>query len=128
MLEERHRSTTGEFVFPGGGRRGHVIDLKNSQRNVIEASGVSFSLHDLRRTFTTVAESLDIPGYALKRMLNHSDGSDVTAGYIVGSVERLREPMEKVAEYLARAMGINPTKLYSFGERTHAAPKPVHAS
>jgi integrase len=128
MLEERHRSTTGDFVFPGEGRRGHVVSLKKSQRNVIETSGVSFTLHDLRRTFATVAESLDIPGYALKRMLNHSDGADVTAGYIVASVERMREPMEKVAEYLARAMGINPTKLYSFGERTRAAPKSVHAS
>jgi integrase len=128
MLEERRRSATGDFVFPGEGRRGHVISLKNSQRNVIEASGVSFTLHDLRRTFTTIAESLDIPGYALKRMLNHSDGADVTAGYIVASVERLREPMEKVAGYLASAMGINPTKLYSFGERTLAAPKPIHAS
>jgi integrase len=129
MLEERRRSVTGDFVFPGEGRRGHVISLKNSQRNVIEASGVSFTLHDLRRTFTTIAESLDIPGYALKRMLNHSDGADVTAGYIVASVERLREPMEKVAEYLARAMGITPTKVYSFGEQAHAAPKqPIHAS
>jgi integrase len=128
MLEERHCCATGEFVFPGEGRRGHIISLKNSQRNVIETSGVSFTLHDLRRTFTTAAESLDIPGYALKRMLNHADGADVTAGYIVASVERLREPMEKVAEYLARAMGINPTKLYSFGERARAAPKSIHAS
>jgi integrase len=128
MLEERRRSATGDFVFPGEGRRGHVISLKNSQRNVIEASGVSFTLHDLRRTFTTIAESLDIPGYALKRMLNHSDGADVTAGYIVASVERLREPMEKVAEYLARAMGITPTKVYSFGEQAHAAPKSIDAS
>jgi integrase len=128
MLEERGRSATGDFVFPGAGRRGHVVSLKDSQRNVIEASGVSFTLHDLRRTFATIAESLDIPGYALKRMLNHSDGADVTAGYIVASVERLREPMEKVAEYLARAMGIKPTKLYSFKERKLAAPKSLHAS
>jgi integrase len=128
MLEERSRSATGDFVFPGAGRGGHVVSLKDSQRNVIEASGVSFTLHDLRRTFTTVAESLDIPGYALKRMLNHSDGADVTAGYIVASVERLREPMEKVAEYLARAMGIKPTKLYSFKGRRLAAPKSIHAS
>ena len=61
-------------------------------------------------------------------MLNHSDGADVTAGYIVASVERLREPMEKVAEYLARAMGTTPTKVYSFGEQAHAAPKSTHAS
>jgi integrase len=127
MLEERRRSATGDFVFPGEGRRGHVISLKNSQRNVIEASGVSFTLHDLRRTFATVAESLDIPGYALKRMLNHSDGADVTAGYIVASVERLREPMQKVADYLTRAMNIKPTKLYLSEERALAASETVYS-
>ncbi len=32
-------------------------------------SGVSF--HDLRRTFATTAESLDLTVYTLKRLLNH---------------------------------------------------------
>ena len=41
-----------------------------------ERCGVKFTLHDLRRTFITVAESLDIPHYALKRLLNHRGGGD----------------------------------------------------
>jgi hypothetical protein len=32
---------------------------------------VAFSLHDLRRTFITIAESLGFPAYTLKRLLNH---------------------------------------------------------
>ena len=51
----------------------------------------------LRRTFITIAESLDIPYYALKRLLNHSQANDVTAGYIINDVERLREPMDKIS-------------------------------
>jgi len=35
-------------------------------------SNVVFTLHDLRRTFATVAEGLDIAGYTLKRLLNHT--------------------------------------------------------
>jgi hypothetical protein len=61
-------------------------------------------------------------------MLNHSDGSDVTAGYVVGNVERLREPMQKVADYLTRAMNIEPTKLYSFEDRALATLQSIHAS
>ena len=57
-------------------------------------------MHTLRRTFETTAESLDISYYALKRLLNHSMGTDVTSGYIVTSTERLREPMAKICEYL----------------------------
>jgi integrase len=73
---------------------------------VIAVSEVSFTVHDLRRTFITIAESLDIPAYALKRLLNHKMNSDITAGYIIIDVERLRKPMEQISEYLLKCMGI----------------------
>ncbi|MFZ4860279.1 MAG: hypothetical protein ACOYL3_28300, partial [Desulfuromonadaceae bacterium] len=44
--------------------------------------GIKFCLHDLRRTFVTVAEGLEISYAALKRLMNHSDGNDVTGGYL----------------------------------------------
>jgi integrase len=50
---------------------------------VAELSGVPFTIHDLRRTFITIAESLDIPAYALKRLLNHATTNFVTADYII---------------------------------------------
>jgi integrase len=128
MLGSRHDSIDGEFVFPGDGSRGHLVSAKKSKAKVIDATGISFSLHDLRRTFTTVAESLDISAYALKRMLNHSDGSDVTAGYIVPNVERLREPMQKVADYLMRAMKIEATKLYGFADQPNDRREAVHSA
>jgi integrase len=61
-------------------------------------SGVKFTIHDLRRTFITIAESLGISPYALKRLLNHRIDADVTAGYIVIDAERLRQPVEQIAE------------------------------
>jgi integrase len=42
-----------------------------------------FSEHDLRQTFETVAESLNISYYTLKRLLNHKTSNDPTAGYIL---------------------------------------------
>ncbi len=65
-------------------------------------------MHDLRRTFITIAESLDIPAYALKKLLNHKMTNDVTAGYIVADVERLRIPMQKITDYLKKVVGIMP--------------------
>ncbi len=65
--------------------------------------------HDLRRTFITLAEGLDIPHYALKRLVNHAD-TDVTAGYIVPDPNRLREPMQRITDrllFLAK-IGIEP--------------------
>ena len=73
---------------------------------VVASSSVQLTIHDLRRTFITMAESLDIPAYALKRLLNHKMHNDVTAGYIVSDVERLRSPMQKITHYILKRMGI----------------------
>lgn len=67
-----------------------------------QSTGIQFTVHDLRRTFITIAESLDIPAYALKRLLNHKMSGDVTAGYIILDVERLRRPMQVIAEFILR--------------------------
>lgn len=100
LLSRRKQKTINEYVFPGDGKTGHLIEPKRQILKVTEESGVKFCLHDLRRTFVTVAESLDIPAYALKRLLNHKINGDVTAGYIVSDAERLRKPMQKIADRL----------------------------
>ena len=65
-----------------------------------------FALHDLRRTFATIAESLDISTYAVKRLLNHSvNQNDVTSGCIVTDVERLRKPMQQIEDFILAAAG-----------------------
>jgi integrase len=64
-----------------------------------ETSDIKFSFHDLRRTFITVAESLDISSYAIKRLVNHKSGSDVTEGYIIANHDRLREPMQRITDF-----------------------------
>ena len=86
-----------------------ISNFRYAQATITKASGVSFCIHDLRRTFATVAESLDIPAYALKRLLNHANGTDVTAGYIVANVERLREPMQKITDYVLKSAGLKET-------------------
>ncbi len=71
--------------------------------------GIKFCLHDLRRTFITIAESLDISYAALKRLLNHSDGNDVTGGYLQITTDRLRDPMERISTRIMELMGIPTT-------------------
>ncbi len=92
------RNSGSPWVFPGSGTSGHLVETKKFVLRVSAGSGVNFTLHDLRRTFITIAESLDVPHYALKRLLNHRTNGDVTGGYIVVNAERLREPVELVAQ------------------------------
>ena len=100
----------GTFVFPSAtSASGHLINCSKQQDRVRKASGIDFTLHDLRRTFLTIAESLDISAYAVKRLANHKMTGDVTAGYLSISVERLRKPMQAITDYILKAAGIKRT-------------------
>lgn len=110
LLMQRHKERTDSpFVFPGSGVKGYLNEPRKQMQKVIEESGITFTLHDLRRTFITIAESLDISAYALKLLANHKMTNDVTAGYIISDVERLREPMQKISDYLLKCIGANPS-------------------
>ena len=88
-----------EYLFPSFRKPGkHLIEPKKQVRQITEKSGVNFCLHDLRRFFITTAESLDLSAYSIKLLVNHSTGGDVTAGYVMADVERLRSPMQKITD------------------------------
>lgn len=102
LLERRSADAKSDWVFKSPRNSGYIRDSRNAIKRVTEACGLSFTHHDLRRTFITIAESQDIPAYALKRLANHRIGNDITAGYIIADAERLRAPMEKVSDFLER--------------------------
>lgn len=106
LLRNRYENNLegSAFVFAGRGIKGYMDDPNKQMKLVIEASGVQFTPHDLRRTFITIADSLDISAYALKSLANHKMTNDVTAGYIIGDAERLRVPMQQVTDYLLKHM------------------------
>lgn len=99
------------------------MEVKTFVARVAKASGVNFTTHDLRRTFITLAESLDIPAYALKRLLNHSIEGDVTGGYIIIDAERLRGPVDRIAERILEIVHEQGTE---GGSQTPSQPQPTH--
>ena len=100
MLEDRRRRYGNyDYIFPGPGKFGYLAEPKKGIYKVIQNTGIQFTCHDLRRTFITIAESLEISSYALKRLVNHRV-HDVTAGYIIFNVERLRAPVTRIEEFI----------------------------
>ena len=108
LFERRAARVTSPYVFPGDGEHGHLIEPRKQMRKVISQSGVNFTLHDLRRTFITLAERLELSVYAIKRLVNHKMANDVTAGYVVMDPERLRPAMQKITDYLLEQ--VNPPR------------------
>jgi len=106
LLKRRYKEKLNDYVFPGNGKSGHITDPRRQIKNIGKLSGVTFMAHDLRRTFITIAESLDISAYAVKQLVNHKMGKDVTAGYIIMDVERLRKPMQQITDYILKTAGL----------------------
>ena len=120
LFSRRLDERVNGFVFPGAGKAGHLVEPKKQvaamerqsrllMNNVsTEAElqqmiandpdsvnpGLTFCLHDLRRTFASIAEN-EVSYSVLKRLMNHSD-KDVTQGYIVLNIEKLRLPMQQI--------------------------------
>lgn len=113
LLQQRKATAVNTYVFQRSDGQGHITEQRKQMAKVIKESGVTFTIHDLRRTFMTIAESLDISAYAVKRLANHKMNDDITAGYIIADVERLRDPMQKITDYILKCVGYKPTATVS---------------
>ncbi len=114
VIERRHRNRgRAQFVFSlkGDPAEPYSYNTLRGWFEVVAAeSGVKISAHDCRRTFASIAESLDVSAYAVKRLLNHRTGrADVTDGYVVVDPERLRGAMQRIEDEVIRQAGEVPT-------------------
>ncbi len=101
LLQKRKKASVSDYVFPADSKVGHIVEPRSQMRKVTEETGINFSVHDLRRTFISLASSL-VTAYELKQLVNHKVSGDVTAGYIIPDPERLREPMQKITSHLLK--------------------------
>jgi integrase len=108
LLVARRSIGDGKWVFPANSKSGHLEEPKFPLKAVADATRIHVSVHDLRRTYISVAVSTDMSVLALKALVNHSIGKDVTAGYIQMTAERLRAPAQRVADRLKELIGIEP--------------------
>jgi integrase len=105
LLKER-RKRCGEderWVFPASSKSGHIAEPRYALDCAAKECGVDVTVHDLRRTFITIAESCDVPTYVFKALVNHSTAGDVTGThYIQMSVERMRPWMQKITDAICK--------------------------
>lgn len=102
LLLERKKYRLNEYIFFGRDGLGSLQEPKKQIKRVVDLCGIEFSSHDLRRTFLSVAESIDINYYTLKRLVNHKTDGDVTSGYITLDLERIRKPMQSITDHLLK--------------------------
>ena len=100
LLSTRRDASLGDYVFPGYNPQKALVSPNRQVKKVINDSGVQFILHDLRRTFATYADSLEIQHNTIKRLMNHKSNDVTSTHYIHQSIETLRKPMVKITNYI----------------------------
>ena len=102
-----------DYIFATVGKDGKPTHVQEPRKAIAAANRSAESavtVHDLRRTYATILESLDCPAYPLKALLGHSLKSDVTtAHYTQISVERLRPWAVKYEQHLLKLVGDAPS-------------------
>lgn len=106
LIQRRQLERINDYVFPASSKSGHIEEPKKTIIQIGKSIDYHFTIHDLRRTYVTIAESLDVSSYAVKALVNHKmSGNDVTAGYIQLSVDRLRDPMQRITDFILKSAG-----------------------
>lgn len=84
MFKARHmeRRQDQEWVFPNKSGNGPITDVRKTFSQIIKLADIRpYSLHDLRRTFASVADFLEISERNISALLNHKS-KNITQRYI----------------------------------------------
>jgi len=100
VLERRKKDSDNPYIFQGLKPNGYLHPPKRQLARARELVGFHFTNHDLRRTFETMANRLNLSNYTLDKLINHKTSKTITGRYIVLEIDDLREPMDKIAELL----------------------------
>lgn len=84
---------------PGNRLSENLVFKSSASTQCLRKVGVSFCLHDLRRTFMTVGDELDMSPGLIKQLVNHKS-NDVTEGYLCRSIERLRKASQQIGDFM----------------------------
>lgn len=117
MLKEMHakKKKSQRYLFPNAGGTGPIASGLNEWAKKISAAaegidGAVYTAHDYRSTFGTVADSIGLNEWTIKRLMNHSSlgSKDVTSGYIRSEGETLRKHTQAVTNEILRIVGEAP--------------------
>ena len=98
ILSRRYIERDTDWVFPNRQRTGPRFDAKDAYRKIGKATGLDFTIHDLRRTFSTHAVGIGFSEVLVAKGLNHSKQS-VTQGYIVSNVDMVRPLFDRLDQH-----------------------------
>lgn len=107
ILKSR-RGNKSKYVFPGRYGKGHLKDCRAQRELLAGITGVTFTNHDLRRTFSGVAAEVNVELWRTKALMNHKQRQDVTLHHYkdLSDVRFLKPEIDRIAEYFEEQRGV----------------------
>lgn len=99
VLRRRKLGNTSPYVFPSPLNSAMPASMSRSFDRVCADLGFTFTAHDLRRTFATVAAEMGIDVTKIGATLNHAK-SGVTSKYIQSTPQMLSQTLQAVQDAL----------------------------
>jgi len=100
----KDRPKINDYIFPGQDQKGRLKDSRKTLLNAVDIIGCQIAIHDLRRTFRSIAGLAGVQFINCKLLLNHSLGKmgDITLDYYTerNDLRYLREDAEKISRWV----------------------------
>jgi integrase len=107
LLEKRKDVSTSEWVFPGRGRSGHLVEPKTTWKRIVSRAGLAdLRLHDLRRTLGSWQAATGASMPIIGKSLGHADGSSATKVYARLEMDPVRVSVNRAGAALLTAGGL----------------------
>jgi len=113
ILKARKETIAGEFVFPGSGASGHMVEPKRAVIRVMERAGIPYgrneangvTLHDLRRTLGSWQARTGATLAIIGKSLNHKS-QQATAIYARLDLDPVRQSVNTATAAMLEAGGM----------------------
>lgn len=102
ILERRLKAKINDFVFGyADSEKSHVVCPPQYHIKLVRVEcGEHWSMHDLRRTFTTAMTLLNVHAFTIAHLMKHSTNSSMTLSYAPPTQEQLLEALVKLEQHL----------------------------
>jgi len=102
ILERRLKAKINDFVFGyADSGKCHVVCPPQYHIKLVRVEcGEHWSMHDLRRTFTTAMTLLNVHAFTIAHLMKHSMNSSMTLSYTPPTQEQLLEALIRLEQHL----------------------------
>jgi integrase len=75
ILMERPRDE--KFAFPSNSKKGYIADIRDNMKKISKIVGENLVVHDLRRTFRSIAVEARVEDWKVRLLMNHKSNNDI---------------------------------------------------